>query len=301
MNKYAVIDIGTNSMRLLIAHVENGIIISRDKFLIPTRMGQGVDENGYINQEALNRNLSALKEFKDIAENVDDFIVFGTSALRDASNKDEFITRAKEETDLTVEIISGEKEAEFAFLGVVKETNLNNLLIVDIGGGSTELVHVKNNMLINSKSFNMGSVRLTEKFLNNDPPNENEINNMIEFIDSLIIPMINPFIDNNFSIIGIGGTATTIASINKKLEEYDSNKIHESTVTIKEINDIIKEISSINTEERRKTVGLNPQRADIIISGIYIAQRVMNKYSKNEIIISDFDNLEGALFHRLEK
>lgn len=188
MSKYAVIDIGTNSTRLLIASVKNNVIVKREKYLLSTRMGQGVDHNRMIHPETIERNIIALKEFKEISQNcgVQDMILFGTSALRDAKNGHEFVRVAQEKLQMTVDIIDGKQEAQYAFLGIGEQYKDENSIIIDIGGGSTEFVCCAKGKLISSNSLNIGAVRLTEKFIKHDPPLVDEINHIKLYVRNLL-------------------------------------------------------------------------------------------------------------------
>ncbi|MFZ7130995.1 MAG: Ppx/GppA family phosphatase [Eubacteriales bacterium] len=303
MRKYGIIDIGTNSMRLLIATVNGDKIVHRKKYLISTRMGQGVDQSGIISCEAMDRNIQALKELKQISldNHTEEMIIFGTSALRDAENGKDFVSKIKSETSLNVDIISGELEAQYAFLGVVQEYPNENLMIMDIGGGSTEIVATANNNAIYAKSMDMGAVRLTEKFIRNDPPQAVEMELLKGYIDNMISSIELPFIRQQYGIVGIGGTATTIVSMLQKLQSYDASKIHGSKVELEEISDILQSLTTRTNKQRKEIIGLNPQRADIIIAGIYIVQRILKYFEKSYFIVSDYDNLEGALVHVMRK
>ncbi len=301
MKKYAAIDIGTNSTRLLIATVNQGRIISREKHLITTRMGQGVDENKIINVETILRNLGALKEFKALSESkgVEDFIVFGTSALRDAKNAEEFIDLAKKDLDLNVNILDGQEEAQYAFLGVSEQFKGEPFIIMDVGGGSTELVCASNGRIINSISFNMGAVRMTERFIKNDPPLNEEIRSITEFVHETLRGTYN--MEEPFTIIGVGGTATTLSQIDQEMEEYTPQKIHNSEIFAKNIDHMIKKFISLKDEDRKKIIGLSPKRSDVITAGAIIVSEVLKRYKKDSFKVSDYDNLEGAIFNFLKK
>jgi len=171
--KVATVDIGTNSMRLLIADYDKNIISNREKYVQITKMGKDVDANKRISAESISRNTNALENFVNMAkeQNCEKIKVIGTSALRDSVNREEFINEAMKKTGIEVEIISGEMEANLGFLGVKNLLDKKDYtLTIDIGGGSTEFI-LANNLgeLIFSKSEDIGSVRMTEKFLKNGP------------------------------------------------------------------------------------------------------------------------------------
>jgi len=302
MSKYAVIDIGTNSTRLLIASVNNNMIIKREKYLLSTRMGQGIDHDRIILPETMERNIAALKEYKEIIQSccVEDTIIFGTSALRDAKNSHEFVHKAQEKLQMTVNIIDGQQEAQYAFLGVGQQYKDKMNIIMDIGGGSTEFVCSTKGKLMSSNSLNFGAVRLTERFINNDPPTKNEINRIRTHVQDLLQDKIQKEKDM-FTLVGIGGTATTLASMKYSMKEYLADEIHGSEVSIKDIDKIIEELSSMKDSDRKGVIGLNPNRSDIIIAGIIIIQEILSHFDKAHFIVSDYDNLEGALYYYLKK
>lgn len=298
--KFASIDIGTNSMRLLIADYEEQFL-SRKKYTNITRIGKGVDQNGFISEEAIDRNILALKEFVDMAkkEECEDIYVMGTSALRDSKNKEDFLTRAKNEAGVSVDIITGENEASLGFYGVASDLEESGkVLILDIGGGSTEFIlGDKKGGIIFSKSEDIGSVRLTEKFIKNDPVLEDELLKMQEYItdvtDNTVSILKKYHIDK---LIGIGGTATTLSSMVQQLEVYDMQKVHHSIVDISEVEAMIEILKSKTLDERMMIKGLDPKRADVITAGLTILYALMNALDMKEIMISEYDNLEGLVY-----
>ena len=172
--KIGAIDIGTNSMRLLIADYNDNKIENRKKYINTTRIGQGVDQDGYITNEALERNLKALKEFSDKCneEKCEKVYCMGTSALRDSKNGQDFINEAKKLTNIDVKIICGEEESNLGFMGVLEGTEgdkKEDILVIDIGGGSTEFVVGNEEGIKFCKSENVGALRMTEKFITTDP------------------------------------------------------------------------------------------------------------------------------------
>ena len=183
--KIGTIDIGTNSMRLLIAEYRDGKLVNRKKYVNTTRIGQGVDKQGYITDDAIERNIKALVEFSNICkeEICEKVYCMGTSALRDSKNKDVFVKLAKDKAGIDVDIISGEKESNLGFMGVLEGIeNAEDILVIDIGGGSTEFIIGDKEGIKFSKSENVGALRMTEKFLHQDPINDNEFESMSNFI-----------------------------------------------------------------------------------------------------------------------
>ena len=305
--KIGTIDIGTNSMRLLTAVYENGKLIDRKKYINTTRIGQGVDDKGYISKEAIDRNIEALKEFKAICdkEGCDYVYCMGTSALRDSKNSSEFIELAKKETIVDVEIITGEREYNLGFLGVlegVEKDDSEEILVIDIGGGSTEFI-VGNKEGINfCKSENIGALRLTEKFLKTEVVKDSELKDTIDFINKTIENTINTIKSKNIKkLIGIGGTITSVSAINQKLEVYSMEKVHNSKICKKEVDQILQMLKNMTLEDKKRLNGLQPKRADIITAGVVILDMIMEKLELNEIIVSEYDNLEGLMCQLAKK
>jgi len=298
MDKYAVIDIGTNSVRLLIATVKEEAIIHREKHLITTRMGQGVDENKIINQETIYRNLAALRDLKNLAlkKGIEQFIVFGTSALRDAKNAKEFIDLVKREINMNVQIIDGQLEAQYAFLGAGQKYRNESIVVMDIGGGSTELIFAQNGEITNSISFNIGAVRMTERFIRNDPPLKSEIESLTHFVQNTLSKSF--LMEEPFVLIGIGGTATALSQMKQKLIEYLPEKIHNSKVFKEDLEQMIQKLLVMKNGQRKEIVGLSAKRSDVITAGAMIILEILNHFNQKSFIVSDYDNLEGAIFYQ---
>ena len=303
--RIGAIDIGTNSMRLLIADYIEGRLLNREKFVNTTRIGQGVDSEGYISEDAIKRNIKALKEFSDLAYEKGCKYVYciGTSALRDSKNGFEFVDLAKKEVNIDVEIISGEEESNLGFLGVLQGLEINeDVLVIDIGGGSTEFILGGHRGIEFSKSENVGALRMTEKFLKDDPICEKEFENMKDFIDNTINNTLNILKSKNIkAVVGIGGTITSVSAINQQLETYSIEKIHGSKINQKELDIILQNLKKMTLSDKKTLKGLQPKRADIITAGVTILSIIMKKLEKQNIIVSEYDNLEGLLCHNSKK
>ncbi|MEG1284403.1 MAG: Ppx/GppA phosphatase family protein [Romboutsia sp.] len=300
--KIGAIDIGTNSMRLLLADYIDGKILNRKKIVNTTRIGQGVDKDGYIREEVINRNIGALKEFSNICkeEKCEKVYCVGTSALRDSKNGDYFVKLAKEEIDIDVEIISGYKESNLGFMGVLQGLDADeNILVLDIGGGSTEFIIGNREGVEFAKSENVGAVRMTEKFLKQDPINEKEYEDMTKFIEDEIEHIIDYIRLNKISkLVGIGGAITSLSAINQELEVYSMEKIHNSHISMEEIKIVLQKLKKMTLNDKKTLKGLQPKRADIITAGVKILKIIMEKIEIENIIVSEYDNLEGLICHK---
>ncbi|QJA09941.1 Ppx/GppA family phosphatase [Romboutsia sp. CE17] len=303
--KIGAIDIGTNSMRLLVCDFINDELLNRKKFVNTTRIGKGVDEYGFISQEAIRRNIDALKEFYKLSksEGCDYIYCIGTSALRDSKNGDDFVRIAKEEIDIDIEIISGEEESNLGFLGVLKGANENDdILVIDIGGGSTEFILGNMDGIKFSKSENVGALRMTEKFLTTDIVDNYEFDMMSEFIENEIRETLESLKEKHINkLVGIGGTITSLSAINQELEVYSMEKIHNSVVTIDDIENILQNLKKMTLNDKKSLKGLQSKRADIITAGVKILHIIMEKLELREIIVSEYDNLEGLICLKSKK
>lgn len=299
--KIGAIDIGTNSMRLLIADYNDNKIENRKKYINTTRIGQGVDQDGYITNEALERNLKALKEFSDKCneEKCEKVYCMGTSALRDSKNGQDFINEAKKLTNIDVKIICGEEESNLGFMGVLEGTEgdkKKDILVIDIGGGSTEFVVGNEEGIKFCKSENVGALRMTEKFITTDPISDEEFSSMTNFIEDTISSTINKIETMNISkLVGIGGAITSLSAMNQQLEVYSMEKVHNSVVTKKDLEKILQNLKIMTLNDKKALKGLQPKRADIITAGVKILHIVMEKLEIEKIMISEYDNLEGLM------
>lgn len=300
MTSIAIIDIGTNSMRMMISEVRDHKVLRKRKYINTTRMGQGINEKGYIIPEAMKRNFKTLEEFIKKAKNQgsEKIIVFATSALRDAKNKDTFIKMVKDKLNQDIQVLSGKQEAEIGFIGVSGEASGKDLLIVDIGGGSTELIlGTKREGIEDLISLDIGALRATEKYIHRDPIDRIEMETLKKEIGEIIYTEIKKMdITVKRELVGIGGTITTLSAINQNMEEYDWKKVHKSKISLKDINTILERFILLPLEERKKIKGLQPKRADIIIAGTVILKIIMETIQIDSITVSESDNLEGMLY-----
>ena len=303
----ASIDIGTNSCRLFIAEVlkdNKNITFKKEiyKDLEIVKLGEDVNKNKFLKEEAIERTLKCLKKYREIVDKYSmeekNIICFATSATRDANNSDYFIKKVYDETKIKINCISGDEEAYINFKGVISSFDKNfkeNILVFDIGGGSTEFTLGNINGIKKEISLNIGSVRITEKFfLDNGIYNYCEENRIKakEWVKE-ILKELKDFKNENFTLIGVAGTTTTQVSVREKMEVYDSEKIHLSSLTSKEINDNLNLfIKNINKQEIK---GLEPKRKDIIIGGTIILKEILEYFEKDFVIVSENDNLMGAI------
>ena len=298
-NIKGVIDIGTNSCRLFIAELENtseGKKIKRElvKDVEIVKLGEGVNKTHNLNPNAIKRTLDCLKKYKEKASSygVENIRAFATSAVRDAENREVFLQEVSK-LGIKIECISGKTEATLNFLGnslVFKE----RILVVDIGGGSTEFTLGKDKTIDFIQSINIGAVRATEKFFSDNDYSEEKIEKCKAWIRKNL-EILKTIKDRDFKLIGVAGTATTQISVRDKMEIYDSSKVHMATLTLNELKENLSLFLSKNFEERKKIVGLEEKRADVIIAGTLILLTILEELNQDKIIISESDNLSGAI------
>jgi exopolyphosphatase/guanosine-5'-triphosphate,3'-diphosphate pyrophosphatase len=299
MKRIAAIDIGTNSMRLLLCEYDNGCFGHKEKHLIVTRMGQGLSSKGLISQDAMERNLNALKIFKEKADRfgAQEIIAIATSAVRDAENREEFINAAKQCTNINVMVIAGELEADLGITGVASDyKTVGNILVIDIGGGSTELVLGNEQGINYSTSINAGTVRMTERFITGHPIKENEIINLKNNLEHLFEEALKQLKNKKIQkAIAIGGTATTMAAIYHNLCIYDAEKVHNTSVDLEYLHNLLEKLKNMSVEQRYDIKGLQKERADVIPAGMIIMLHIMESLHLESFTASENDNLEGAV------
>jgi len=291
--KKAVIDIGTNSCRLFIASLENNKIKEKIlKYMEITRLGENVNKTRVLSEEAMERTIKVLKKYKEkiVELKIKEVKVTATSAMRDSKNSDEFIKRVKKEVGLNIECISGKEEGIFSFLGVISEFN-ERIMVIDIGGGSTEFILGDKNNIEYVESFNVGAVRLKELFFKSNDYSLQKAKIWVEEI----LGKLQKYKNEEFILVGVAGTITTHVTLLLEMEDYDTEKIHMYKLTKLDIEKNLEKLLKSSLEERRNLKGLHPKRAEVIIPGTYILLWIMEFLGKNEIIVSESDILEGLM------
>ena len=298
MVKVASIDLGSNSTRLLIADITNGTISSIHKEHKVTRMGDNLTKSKNISKESIKRVSKVLTQyFKTIDVNgVENVQIVGTAALRDAENSEEVIIQIQKKFDVEIDIVSGEEEGVLTSLGVLHSLeDLQNFLIVDIGGRSTEFIYDKNNKII-SNSLDIGVVSLSELFFSELPPSNESVKRAIDVIDRTLLDLSD---FENRSFVGVAGTFTSLASIFLKQDRFNEEEIHLTEINKKdifEINNLIMQMTEPQIITNFK--GIDPKRAKTIQSGILLANEIISKYNVNSIKVSNSDILEGLILKK---
>ena len=299
--RIAVVDIGTNSTRLLIADVEYGRVTAElERRTLITRLGAGVDADGRLNQEAMDRVYAALDEYRLLLEkhHVDRAIAVLTSAVRDAANGREFADTVEQRYGIVPHILSGDDEARLTFLGATSErdpADRTPTLVFDIGGGSTEVVIGEGQEMTFHVSTQAGVVRQTERHIQTDPPSPEELEELREDVHEIITGAVPESHRRAVGhAIGVAGTATSMAAIAQELEPYDASKVHGYHITVGESERILERLAALPLKERRQVKGLHPDRAPTIVAGAIILLEVLRLFGLNEVEISEHDILRGA-------
>ena len=300
MSQVAVIDCGTNSIRLLIAETSGSTIKELIRTMEIVRLGQGVDENKAFHPDAINRTLLAVKSFKEIIDKnkVDRIRFCATSATRDAMNRNLFIDGVRDILNVQVEVIPGEEEAALSFTGATYQLDQGTgpFLVVDIGGGSTEFVY-GDKKVMSAKSVNIGCVRMSERHLTSQPPTMDQIASAIVDIDIAITQAaVSVPINSAKSLIAVAGTATTVAAAALDLSKYDRDLIHLSKISADKVHKVAQMFQSMSKSEISALPYMHEGRVDVITAGSLVLSRVMAATGAAEFVASESDILDGMAF-----
>lgn len=295
--RVAAIDCGTNSIRLLIADISNGKFheVKRDMEIV--RLGQGVDQTGQFHPDAIARTFNAVDKFaSEISKRGVERIRFcATSATRDATNRDLFVSGVKERLGIEPEVISGEEEARLSFSGATRELpdSLDPFLVIDIGGGSTEFV-LGHREVSAAKSVNIGCVRMAERHFVHDPASNQEIESARTDIKSAIAEAANVVkIKEAKTLVAVAGTATTVAAAALELEQYDRYAIHLSRISAQRTHEVTQMFLQMTRAERASLGYMHPGRVDVIGAGSLVLSEIMNETGAKEFLASEADILDG--------
>ena len=328
--RLASIDIGTNSTRLLVAECDGTHTQTLDRRMAITRLGEGVDRTRRLLPGAIERTAAALRDYRALMDRLrpEGVRAAATSALRDVESGRDFLSLAEEIIGKAPEILSGEEEARISFLGAVSDLSSEDIemtgpvLVFDIGGGSTELiVRVIGNGNpparkpppgpidasplagedsgggdITLRSVDVGCVRMSERFLASDPPSPVALGRMESYIVGRLKSVMEEIVPAGLSLaVGLAGTVTTLSAINQGLTEYDTKSIHHSRLTRPQVEELFLRLSAVGVEQRKRVMGLEPERADIIIGGAAVLRAVMDIAGLDEILVSEKDILDGLV------
>lgn len=291
-------DMGTNSTRLLVADVEDGEVKELERRSTVTRLGRGVDTSRQLATEAIEDVVSAVGEYIKLYEPLEPDVVLAlaTSAVRDAENSGAFIAELRERFALNARILTGEEEARLTYVGAVAgRAPSDGTLVIDIGGGSTEIVVGSGREMAFHTSLQLGTVRHTERHIRNDPPTAPELEALAEDIRKQLFAELAAA--DFFEIhtgIAVAGTPTSLAAIDQELDPYDPERVHGYVLSLDAIQHMYSMLSGKSLEERLKVPGLHPGRAPTIVAGVVILIQAMRAFGLQEIEVSEHDILYGA-------
>ena len=308
--RVAVVDIGTNSTRLLLAELQAGRVTDElVRRSVVTRLGRGVDADGSLSQQGMDRVFDTLAEYRSLVDSnggADEGIAVLTSAVRDAANGAEFASAVGERFGFAPHVLSGDDEARMTFLGATSERDLSDetpTLVIDIGGGSTETVigrpghepdfHVSNNA---------GVVRQTERHIHSDPPTDDELAALAADVREIIAAGVP---ERHRRAVGqaiaVAGTATSLAAIAQSLDPYDASRVHGYVLDRRECERMLHELAAVPLAQRREVAGLHPDRAPTIVAGVVILLDVLDLFGLDNVEVSEHDILRGAALANTRK
>ncbi len=296
MSRVAAVDLGTNSTRLLVADVDGDRLEELTRRLTITRLGEGVDRRRRLLPLPIARVRNCLSEYRQELEalGAERTLCIATSSVRDAENGEAFLGEIEWSYGFTTRLLSGAEEAAMMIRGVTAgRPPLDDVLVVDIGGGSTELVVAADGAVASATSLDIGCVRITERFLGSDPPSRPELAAASGYVRSLLPPL------QAAAAIGVAGTVTTLATIDLGDAEYDPERTHGHRLPLASVDEQLERLAAMTTEER-VALGIEPGRASVIVAGVIVLREVMTACDLAEIEVSERDVLHGAAFAAAE-
>ena len=306
--KVAAVDCGTNSLRLLIAESKpEGGLVDLDRQTEIVRLGQGVDATGEFHPDALKRTFAVTERYAKLITNAgvptDRIHFVATSASRDAKNRDGFFEGIKSRLGVLPDVISGDAEARLSFTGALSRVRPEGdpVLVMDIGGGSTEfIVGSSAGVMASAISLDIGSVRLTERFLKVSPPAEDDLARATDHVDRMLEESGVDF-GSIGTWIGVAGTATTLAGVYLELEQYDRDRVHGSRIPRHDVGGLLIRLSGMTVAQIRSLPSMHPDRADVITGGTLVAARVAERLGVPHLLVSESDILDGIALAMLDR
>jgi len=297
-HRVAVVDVGSNSTRLLVADVATDRVVELERQSRVTRLGRGVDLTGQLSTEAIEAACEAIADYVAICRerDVEKVEAIATSAVRDASNGEAFVAELRERFALSTRVLDGEEEARLTYTGATFERPPTEpTLVIDIGGGSTELVVGSGREIAFHASLQVGVVRHTERHIASDPPTPNELEALAADVRALIESAgdADPAAKARAGI-AVAGTPTSLASIELGLEPYDPAQVHGRTLDLRSIQRLLSQLASAPLSKRAEIPGLHPDRAQSIVAGVVILVEAMRAFDLEQIEVSEHDILYGV-------
>ncbi len=301
MTRVAALDCGTNSLRLLISDVDGGALTDVVRTMEIVRLGEGVDRTGRFATAALDRTFGVLEQYAKAIEThgAERVRMVATSATRDASNRDDFLTGVRERLGVDPEVVSGDEEAALSFAGATTELRGTGRFpspyaVCDIGGGSTEFVVGDDSGAKAARSVDIGCVRMTERHLRDDPPTAAQIAAATEDIDAAIaLAATTVPLGDARTLVGLAGSVTTVAALVLGLPAYDAERIHHSRLSAGQVGETAASLLAMTRAQRAALGPMHPGRVDVIGAGALVLDRVMRAGGFAEVVVSEHDILDG--------
>jgi exopolyphosphatase/guanosine-5'-triphosphate,3'-diphosphate pyrophosphatase len=301
--RVAVVDIGTNSTRLLIADVDpdapGGSVVDILRKSRVTRLGAGVDSGGALSAEAIERTCAVLADYRELIDRHEcqANLAVLTSAVRDASNGADFTAHVRRDYDLDARTLSGDEEAQLTFLGAMsdRDPDPSPTVVIDIGGGSTEFVVGHDRTAGFHTSLQAGVVRMSERHIHSDPPAPAELQSLARDTRTIYLEGLPPEERAPVtSAIAVAGTATSAAAIDQELEPYDPARIHRYPLLLATVELLLARLAEMTEAQRRQVVGLHPDRAPTIVAGMVLLAEAMHAFELDSVEVSEHDILRGG-------
>jgi exopolyphosphatase/guanosine-5'-triphosphate,3'-diphosphate pyrophosphatase len=296
VTRVAVVDIGTNSTRLLVAEVSDGSVEELDRRLAITRLGEGVDSRRKLLPTAIARVRNVLVDYRQAADELgaERTLALATSAIRDAENGEAFLGELEWSYGFTTRLLSGDEEALLTFRGVASgRTIADSTLVVDVGGGSTELILGGPDGISFHTSLDLGCVRLTERFLHGDPPTAEELAACGAHVRKLLNAAVPAEVPPT-AALGVAGTVTTLATLDLGLEEEVPELVHGHKLAANRVDRFLDELGTQPVSELRELPGLHPERAPVIVAGVVVVLEVLRHLGVDELEVSERDIMHGG-------
>jgi exopolyphosphatase/guanosine-5'-triphosphate,3'-diphosphate pyrophosphatase len=292
----AALDCGTNSTRLLIARPDG----SEVRLMRITRLGQGVDATGKLDPEAIARTVAVLGEYREEMDRhrVTRARLVATSAVRDAANGEEFLRAASSASGVPAELLDGQAEGVLAFAGATASLDVPaaEVVVIDIGGGSTELVSHPDE--VRAISLDLGCVRLTERFLAHDPPRPDELDATVRFVRAELdraaraVPALS---EPGHTLVGLAGTVSTLAALAQRLGDYDRDRTHHYVLDAATVTEWCDRLAAESSLQRGRRPGMTPGREDVIVGGVLVLREAMARFGFDRCVVSEADILDGIV------
>lgn len=299
MTRFATLDIGTNTVLMLVAEARGGQFVPVVERGEITRLGRGVDLTRRLDPAAMDQTVAALSRFADEARalGVAGMACVATSAARDAQNGEDFLGRVRRDAGIVPEIISGDLEALLSYEAARRDLGAQNpLVVLDIGAGSTELVFGESGRVTFERSFDLGSVRLTERHVRGDPPSAPERREIERALDEAFAPLPAP--PAGFTFVGVAGTVTTLCAVARGIDSLDPTQVHLARLSSDEVRRTCDRLFALPLAERKKLPGMPEKRADVIAAGSLVLERALARLGATGLVVSDHGLRWGLLYHR---